>query len=350
MPFGELSKYGFDVFASTVDFETDEFEESLGRRIKNKYFSNYVYHNILTVDMSLFLNRQPKKHFLKADDENALFQKRQILGSYYDSLREYSKLPYYEAYGDLFLGPKSYANRVYNQQFKGTLKIVKRLFSISLENRQNLSQKSILKFDQPLYTSKNNEKEQALHEELLNNLSDLKDQEPFLEEINPIPFYAGWDEELRKFSITNYLLPHTDSSIKTDFYNKTNDEFETIYFLNWPLSDSKLDSVKRSPKPPVNLLFNVYDDPAYVQERDLFEYPIGDNLQVVSETLPSVVRRLDLRERDKVNTILHPLRGGYVWATDPPLKIKLKEDLIDYLPPLLREKVREIRGWRDSNP
>lgn len=355
-PFEEFARYAFDFFSANVDFETDDFEESLGRRLKQKYFSNYVYQNLLRADMSLFLTRQPRKHRLKVEEENTLFKKRQILASYYDSLRTYTKLPYLESYEDLFLGPKSYANRVYNQQFKGTLKVVKRLFSINLEPRHNPFQKSILKYDQPLYTYKKNDLPPPLHEELLHNLSELKNQEPFLKETNPIPFYAGWDEDSRKFLITNYLLAHADASIKTDFYkepngpvlmlpffqqwkHKRNNTHETIYFITWPIPDSKLDRVQRSSKPPLNLLYNIFDDPGYALERDLFEFPVGEKTELVYKTLPSLTRRIDLRERDKVRIPLHPLSGGYVWSNNKPLQIKLKKRLIDYLPEELREKI-----------
>lgn len=370
-PFKEFGKYAFDYFSANVNFETDEYEDSLGRRLKRKYFANHVYQNLLRADHFLFSTRQPRKHRLKVDEENTLFEKRQILASYYDSLRTYSKLPYLESYEDLFIGPKSYANRVYNQQFKGTLKVVKRLFSVNLEPRHNPFQKSILKYDKPLYTYKNNDQPRHLHEELMHNLSELKDQEPFLKETNPIPFYAGWDEDSRKFLITNYLLAHEDASLKTDFYKEPNSPVlmlpffknmrrnipETIYFVTWPIPESNIDKVQRLPKPPFNLLYTVYDDPAYVLERDLFEYPVNEKIELEYKTLPSLTRRIDLREREKVRVPLHPLPGGYVWALNKPLQLKLKKRLVEYLPTEFREKVsdqieklkirfeKRFRGW-----
>ena len=354
-PFGEFSKYGFDFFSANVNFETDDYEGSLGRRLKKKYFTNYVYQNLLRADMSLFLTRQPRKHRLTVDEENTLFEKRHILASYYDSLRTYSKLPYFETHEDLFIGPKSWANRVYNQQFKGTLKVVKRLFSISLEPSKNPFQKSILKFDQPLYKYQKNDQLPPLHEDLIKTFSELKNKEPFLKEANPIPFYAGWDEDSRRFFITNYLLVQSEASTKTDFYKESDgpvlmppfwkdvidEESKTIHFLTWPIPDEKIKKTSYSQKPPLNLLYNFYDDPGYALERDLFEYPVGDKIELVFKTLPSLVRRIDLRERDKVRVPLHPVRGGYVWANNKPLQLKLKKRLIDYLPEELREKIRD---------
>lgn len=341
VPLGEFSRYAFDFFAGSVEYETDDFEEALGRRLKMKYYSNYVYRNILRADMSLFLTRQPRKHRLKVNEENRLFKKRQILGSYYDSIRAYSKLPYYEAYSDLFLGPKSYANRVYNQQFKGTFKVLKKLFSISLEYRENPSKKSILKYDQPLYTFQNNELPVALHEDLMTNktISELKNQESFFEETNPMPFYVGFSSNFRRFYVTNYFIAHSDANTKTNFYNKKKKKSETIHFLTWPIPDSKIEDVKRSAKPPLNSLFIVYDDRAYAQERDLFEFPVGEKVELVFKTLPSLVRRIDLRDREKIRVPLHPLPGGYVWANNKPLKIKFKKRLRDYLPEEIRKQI-----------
>lgn len=354
VPFGEISKYGFEAFPNTMEQETDEFERSLGKRVKTKYVSNYVYRNFLNLNISLLLNRQSRKKLVNGEDENSLFKKRQVLANYYDSIREYSKIPYYRPYINLFIGTKSYANRVYNQQFKGTLKIVKRLFSVTLENSQNLFENSVLKFDQPLYTPKNNEKKRIIHEELVKRISRKrrsrsrsrrrkKRQKPFLEESNPMPFYAGWDNELRKFFVTNFMLSHSKSSIATSFYNKSNYKFQSLYFLTWPIPDSKIDNKKREIKPPLNLFFNVYDDPAYPQERDLFEYPIEEKLELVSETLPSTIRRIDVREREKILKPIHPLRGGYVWANNDAFRIPLKDDLIEYLPPDLRKIIRILQ-------
>lgn len=339
VPFSELGKYGFEAFANTLEQETDEFEKSLGKRVKNKYLENYVYRNFINFDIPLLLTRQPKKQSLNGKDENILFKKRKKLADYYDTIRAYSKLPHYRPYIDLFLGTKSYANRVYNQQFKGTLKIVKRLFSLTLENPQNLYQNAVLKYDQPLYTEKRNKKNRMVHEELLKRASRRprrrKQRRPFLEEVSPIPTYAGWDNEKRKFSIINFTLNNLHTNIATNFYQDGK-----LYFLTWPIPNSQIKIKRILPKPPLNLLFNAYDDPQNAQERDLFEYPVNDKLQVVYDTLPSSVRRIDSREKEKILQPLEPLRGGYVWAMNDPFRIKIKEDLLDYLPPNVSAQIR----------
>ena len=354
--FSELVRYGFDSFATFEDVESDEFEEKLGKKIKSKYYSNIVYKSILNIEISNFLDRQPKNHFLTKEDENTLFQKRLILANYYDSLREYSKMPYSEPFKELFLGPKSYANRVYNNQFKGTLKILRRLFSISLEKKYNRNNESILKFDQPLYKEKLNDQDPILHEELKNNpyLFKIKAQTPFLKEVDPIPFYAGWDDKLRKFIVTNYWLAYSDTGVKIDysnifgaqnFVNKfVNKKSNTIHFVTWPLSKQKIEKLKTNVRNPSTLMFSSFDDPANEQQRDIFEYAESDDydIRLIYETLPSILKRVDLRDKEKEQINVRPLRGGILWPGNEPIKLNLKDTL--------KVLIKLGRDWRDSNP
>lgn len=354
--FSELVRYGFDSFATFEEVESDEFEEKLGKKIKSKYYSNIVYKSILNIELSNFLDRQPKKYSLTKEEENNLFRKRLILANYYDSLREYSKMPYSESFRELFLGPKSYANRVYNHQFKGTLKILRRLFSISLDKKYNKNNESILKFDQPLYKEKLNHQNLILHEELKNNLYLAKNkvQTPFLKEVEPIPFYAGWDDTLRKFLVTNYWLAYSDTGVKADYSsifepNNLNSKFankksNTIHFITWPLSKKKIEQLKSNPQKPAVLMFSTFDDPENEQQRDIFEYAESDDydVRVIYETLPSILKRVDLRDKEKEQVYARPLRGGILWPGSEPIKLKLKD--------VLEVIIKLKRDWRDSNP
>ena len=351
--FSELVRYGFDSFATFEDVESDEFEEKLGKKIKSKYYSNTVYKFILNTEISNFLSRQPKNYFLTKEEENDLFQKRLILADYYDSLREYSEIPYLEPFKELFLGPKSYANRIYNQQFKGTLKIIRRLFSISLERKYNRNNESILKFDQPLFTEEIDDQNPILHEELENH-SDLDIETPFLLEADPIPFYAGWDNKSRKFIITNYWLSYSNTGVKVNYSNifntpKLTNKFSTkksniIHFVTWPLSKQKIEKLKTNSRKPAVLMFSAFDDPANEQQRDIFEYAEFDDydIRLIYEALPSILKRVDIRDKEKEQIYVRPLRGGIIWPGSEPIKLKLKDVL---------EVIKKLRrDWRDSNP
>ena len=329
----------------------------MGKKIKSKYYSNIVYRFILNTELSDFLGRQPKYFFLTKEEENDLFQKRLILASYYDSLREYSKIPYLEPFHELLLGPKSYANRIYNNQFKGTLKILRRLFSISLERKYNRNNESVLKFDQPLYNDDDFDDEDFIVHEELNNYPDFFEtdiQTPFLQEADPIPVYAGWDNKSRKFIVTNYWLAFSDTGNKINYSNIfnaprssnrfSNKKSSMITFVTWPLSRQKIEKLKTKPKSPAILMFSAFDDPGNEQQLDIFEYAEPDDydIRLIYQTLPSILRRVDVRDKEKEQVYIRPLRGGIIWPGNESAKLKPK-DALKFI-----DKLR--RDWRDSNP
>nr|ARR28403.1 hypothetical chloroplast RF1 [Caulerpa okamurae] len=244
--FSEIMKYGFDVFSLfSGDIDIDENPNPLEYEMKEKYSENFIYRFLLNFDISNFLQGLPKNHQITSQEEIELFKKRFALSQYLDTLRSYSKLTMEnigEVYQPLFCGPKSFSNRIYNQQFKGTLKIVERLFSIHLEDEKNIpivegegegrstpgvsspnevdsedsqykdlylkikKEPSVLKFDQPLYNSPNFSEENPLIHRLIPEKKILDQKHPFIKETNPIPFFVAWNREKRKFVITNRLL------------------------------------------------------------------------------------------------------------------------------------------------
>lgn len=226
--FSEIAKYGFDLFSMFEAVELNPVDEEFARDIKEKFSDNLVYKFLVHMDISHFLQRLPKEHQLTSQDEISLFEKRLALAEYYDTMRSYSQLPLSRIFQPLFCGPKSYVHRIYNQQFKGTLKIVERLFSIHLENEENIpnlnneenqkseviyfklkKEPSVLKFDQPLYKSHFLDKNPLIHEQLLEQMPSsiqTADSTPFLKETKPLPFFVGWNNEKRKFIVTNRLL------------------------------------------------------------------------------------------------------------------------------------------------
>nr|ARQ82140.1 hypothetical protein [Avrainvillea mazei] len=135
--FSELLKYGFDSFSIFQEFETDPFDEHLSRKIKKKYYLNKIYRNILNSHILDFFNRGSKNQKLTDKDEKNLVFNRFILNKYYDTLRDYMKTQYSLAFTELFKGPKTYLNRIYNHQFNGTFKIVRRLFLLNIEKTQS---------------------------------------------------------------------------------------------------------------------------------------------------------------------------------------------------------------------
>lgn len=298
--FSEIAKYGFDLFSMFEAVEVDPLDQQLAPELKDKYSANFLYKFLVHVDISNFLKRQPYK--LTSQDEITLFQNRLALGEYYNTLRSYSNL------GSLFCGPKSYINRIYNQQFKGTLKIVERLFSVHLEDEQNIPKlpewdipkiaskrdPSILKFDQPLY---NNSFSSVVHEQFL----DKSLQEGFLEETAPLPFFTGWDNEQRKFVITNRLLTRQVSPLLSS---------KGIPFTTWPITEFNNSA---------QLMFRTREEP-----EDLFKYaePLMEEETVIYEKLPNIIQRVELKNPEKLQKSLAPTRGGFIWAGNQPLKFQ----------------------------
>lgn len=269
------------------------------KRLKKRFAENRLYPLLLRVDVDSFLNRQPATHFLSAAEEEALFQKRNILGQYYDTLRQYNQLQNWDQFQTIYRGSKSFANRVYNQQFKGTLRVVRRLFSmtpdfaniINTANESKASNESIkrpgervLKYDQPLFyqpqkmshnvsklldgkgeprhplifedpkedqssvteKAKEGTKETVagivfnLHEELVPYNHLMQDMSPFVEPTESKPLYAGWDEELRKVVITNRSLPRSEALYKESQPLQGDSLTKGVQFTSWPLPKTTL--------------------------------------------------------------------------------------------------------------
>ena len=165
--FYETSAYSFLPSPSVILGNSMTKQEE---RAKSSFYTNPLYRFLLEKDVDAFLSRQPKDHFLSIFEEKQLGRNRSVLNDYYNTLRSYRLLPSWDAFQDEFNGSVSYANKIYNQQFKGTLSLVRRLFSITinplevepitkssnfLETKSSfdkiISNDRILKLDQPLY-------------------------------------------------------------------------------------------------------------------------------------------------------------------------------------------------------
>nr|YP_009367909.1 hypothetical chloroplast RF1 [Hazenia capsulata]ARK14887.1 hypothetical chloroplast RF1 [Hazenia capsulata] len=245
---------------------------------REKFYKNPVYQAFVNLDMIGFLKGQPEFYNLTAKDEADLYKRRSILENYLHSICDYKDLVLKEQ------KKNSYAEKVYNQQFKGSLDLVRHYFAISLTNpverlrsgrfspkNETVEVKKVLKFDQPLYNS-SLKKLNLLHEELNPNLktksvvtmNSLEIQKPDslkidnqkdisailkIEETDAIPFYIGWDTTLRKFLVKQACTPGipygnqaflNNSSLLSepviqDYNNQT--QLPTYFsFQSWPLN------------------------------------------------------------------------------------------------------------------
>ena len=252
-----------------------------------------------------------------------------MLSNYYDTLREYSSLPNSSEFFDVFHGSKSYADRVYNQQFKGTLKVVRRLFSIAVDNEQNPEQNTVLKFDQPLFTQKE-EKNFIGHEELnhlerKNNANN--NQLPFLELTKPKPLYAGWDENQRTLIITNRFLDRSLATTKLNLKSlKEKDTQTEISFTAWPLSKITLDKSKTKLNIPYNVMFESDSDPKnklmIEASKELMANEMFKDWEMT--TWPKNIGPRTNDPSNLVDSIIPENRGGFIWPGSEKLKFQIK--------------------------
>ena len=318
-----------------------EISTALEEKIKQNYYSNPIYKSLLNVKIDSFLGKQPTFQKLTKNEEKNLLEKRFFLGSYYDTLRYYNQLPNIEQFEKYYGPSKSYADRVFNQQFKGTLKVVRRLFSITVDPEDNINDNPVLKFDQPLYSKENESNYKPFHEELSQK---KKQKTPFLEISNSTPFYAGWDQGLRKLVITNRLLGrsltgyglYSPTKIKGKEYGTLSnfiDLNKKIEFTTWPLSKSTLEKQPKSlSNIPYNVLFESIKDPKnksiadYL--KDFFENEGIDPL----DTFPSNLTRSNIEnpeklpnkdEQEPLKEVIPPNKGGFIWPGNSPLKFDL---------------------------
>lgn len=303
---------------------TARAQPGVEQQFKQKYYSNPIYKALLTLDIDLFLKRQPKKFQLSAQHQTDLYQKRQSLESYCNSLREYGNLPYSEAFDVIFDGAKSFANKAYNQQFKGTWRSIRRLFALTPTENTNLM---VLTFDQPLYQSTENQSN-VYHEELgsLVAKGELSSQSSnFVKTPDFVnkPLYAGWDEKARKFVITNKLLSRKlaghkikiEPEIKKKFALDDSKQAESkiqFKFTTWPL---------KSPETQSNIPSQTLYKPT---ERKFIDKSFTSDLGISFPytELPSNIERFNRSQVKNPSEedlqlyypeVLAPKRGGFIW-------------------------------------
>lgn len=305
--------------------------KNIDLKIKQKYYSNPIYKNLLALDIDLFLNRQSSKFKLNSDNEVDLYTRRRILNYYYDSLRQYMQLPYKNNFINFFDGTKSFTNKVYNQQFKGTLRSVCRLFSLTTDSERNsFSSETVLKYDQPLYTFGNQEKFKTFHEELdIPNASS-----PYLNDMVSGPVYAGWDEKLRKFIVTNKFLPRTLAGYKVNLSKEIQTKFQKsklsplldsnykIKFTAWPLSKNIINKGKKESLIPFTTLYI---------PRANFEIsgdPTLENLASLPSNWETRNRKSDIgigKIYENIFDYLAPNRGGFIWPGNQKVNFTLNK-------------------------
>ena len=203
------------------------------REFREKYYSNPVYKALINLDMYPFLLGQPQSYNLTINDEIDLFKRRLILQNYLNTIQDYKRL--------IKTNKESYGEKVYNQQFKGSLSLIRHFNAINLnfdfnKNNDLIStnsklNKKVLKYDQPQYNTFSNENKVFLHEEL--NKINL-DPSKYMVLNNTAPLYIGWDTSLRKFIIKTSYVPENIQSGDFSFnFEKTDQNIKSKYLPSY---------------------------------------------------------------------------------------------------------------------
>lgn len=237
------------------------------RQFREKYYTNPVYKAIVNFDLYPFLMGQSPAQNLSEKEEYDLFTKRVILQNYLNTVRDYKT--------KRLQNNEMYADQVYNQQFKGSLNLVRQFNAVELslaaqydpalytaedkadpflslpyeyeyETKNKPITKKVLKFDQPLYKSFADEKTALFHEELPRE-NPLPYQTTLLTDKSP--FYIGWDSLLRKFLVKTSSLAtaenRTDQEIsqpkerksKKRWWHRAFNQRKKITFEATPMKD-----------------------------------------------------------------------------------------------------------------
>ena len=153
-------------FYSLVSKKASRYRYQIYKDVLQHWYYSKMNRLLLKFDVDSFIKRQPKFHHLTKNEETVLHMKRFLLFDYYNSLRWYNLMQHYDTMKKVVNKTKSFSNRAYNQQFFGTFKKIRHLFSITPSFNQK-----VLKFDQPLYNEFSNSKtlNSMIHEELNEN-------------------------------------------------------------------------------------------------------------------------------------------------------------------------------------
>nr|QKN19291.1 hypothetical chloroplast RF1 [Eudorina cylindrica] len=142
---------------------TSRYRHQIYKDVLQHWYYTPFNRLLLKFDVDAFINRQPKTHFLTKNEERILHIRRFLLSEHYDTLRWYTYMQHYQTMKTNIGGTKSFANRIYNQQFQGTFKKIRHLFAITPKQGDLYS----LKFDQALYNDNKLKDNVYFHEELL---------------------------------------------------------------------------------------------------------------------------------------------------------------------------------------
>jgi hypothetical protein len=221
-------------FYSVISKRATRYRHQIYKDVLQHWYYSPFNRLLLKLDIDSFIRRQPFSHFVTKKEENLLHLRRFLLSDHYETLRWYTFMEHYETMKNNIGGTKSFASKIYNQQFQGTFKKIRHLFALtpSLNQTDKLNDLGViskinnpsvgfkvLKFDQVLYnefpkfnsTPLTNEQmtqdyNSFLHEELLiNNNNNFVPKDLMTQSTEIIKQYLIESVPLRQALIKKFL-------------------------------------------------------------------------------------------------------------------------------------------------
>lgn len=179
-------------------------------KFRKKFYANPIYKALTKFEINGFLLGQPKYQNLTAVDEAKLFNRRLLFNNYLMSIETYKNV--------IYDNKQPFAEKVYNQQFKGNFDVVRQFFPIEISPpaKSDLkTQNRVIKYDQPLYNEVIRDINPLLHEELGTEQT-IPLSKKQLSIVDNAPFYIGWDGNLRKFLVKTNCTPGFPNGLSVD--------------------------------------------------------------------------------------------------------------------------------------
>jgi len=283
------------------------------QQFRERFYKNPVYKVLTHLDMVSFLQGQSTSSKLTQTDEELLTLKQKMLQNYLTSLTDYKT----------FVTKKqtssAYGSKLYNQQFKGSLDLVRNYFSISLGSPSTLSifpDGKVLKFDMLLYKTTDTEINPFLHEELKAFVLEKDTLDPTFfkqEDVDSTPFYIGWDSSLRKFLVKNSCIPGMpfgNQAFSSVVSGKDVDNQKPTYlsFQAWPF---EFKNIKKLTNQGVSLPYTpLSDDKALkvaeflgIQTKNFKKADLNEKMLLLDKNLPNYDWRSLNAQSDKKESL-----------------------------------------------
>ena len=179
---------------------------------KGKAYTNKLYRGLLATDIDMFLNRYPKeqRQTLLHNKQLSLYAVKRALESYTGTVRAYQDIVSPAAFKLFFKDSKSFADKTYKHQFKGTYERVSQLFALRTLPKVNISGRPTLAYDINLYKPLSGNRLSFLHEEAIprNTFLNKKAGESFSsEEDKNLSLKGNSTSSAHSFSVERYPFP-----------------------------------------------------------------------------------------------------------------------------------------------